>query len=97
MSDFRIGEMQRHEEGFYFVEVLSYHTQATTTIHNKYGSWMAGDPDAQRGAEIMRDIGYPLAAALQARKIDTEKSMTKIAAVNPFVAAATGHPFMTTS
>lgn len=93
--DHGIGEMQLHADGFYFVRVLSYHTQQEFFVHNKYGSWMAGDPDATRGTEIMKDIGFPLAAALQARMTDAKKNITKIADSNPFVAVATGgNPFM---
>lgn len=93
--DYGIGDMQLHDDGFYFVVVKSYHTQQEMTVHNRWGSWMAGDPDAKRGSEVMRDVGYPLAAALQARMHDAKKTITKIADSNPFVAAATGgNPFM---
>jgi hypothetical protein len=92
--DHSIGTMQLHRDGFYFVVVKSYHTQKEFTVHNRWGSWMAGNPDAKRGSEVMRDVGPALAAALQARKVEAQKNITKMAD-NPFVAAATGaNPFM---
>lgn len=94
--DYSISPMQRHSDGFYFATVKSYISQREITVHNRYGAWFGGDPDAERGRSTMIDLNHDLCGVLQDRKIRAEKEIAKIAS-NPFVGgqpAAPSNPFM---
>lgn len=93
--DYKIISMVRHPDGFFVGVVRSNFSQREITCHNRYGAWFAGDPNEKNGA--MKDLRHDLCASLQAKKIEAEKNIGKIAD-NPFVmAAAQSNPFMSLS
>lgn len=71
--------------GFLVAEVRSFYTQEIVLCHDRFGSWVAGDPDALN--TTMRDLVRGLPAALQAsRPSDIDKlPVWKGQEMNPFV------------
>lgn len=91
MLDFKIRSMARHSDGYAVAKVISFHDQQEYTVHNRYGSWMIGDPEV-RG--VMREaavISPSLAPWLQDRWKDDKHPLPQMDApkpVNPFIKKA---------
>lgn len=91
MLDFKITAMSRHHAGYGVATVVSFRDQQEYTVHNRYGSWMIGDPES-RG--VMREtavISPNLAGWLQDRWKDEKHPLPQMDApkpVNPFIKKA---------
>lgn len=106
MLDFEIKELYRRQEGFCVAVVLSYHDQQEYTLHNRFGSWMIGDPVARTTMREAAVISRHLAEVLQHRvksagdKLPTQGRRNpflekKAKKPNPFIAkAAKTNPFI---
>lgn len=93
--DFEILKTERRHDGVMLITIRSYHDQNVMTAHNRWGSWMFGNPDQHGG----RDMPFDWAAIFQ-RIAKEYKDEPVVVAVdfgggsdNPFMAIA-GNPFM---
>lgn len=86
MLDFKIMAMRRHPDGFHVATVHSNHDQQEYTVHNRWGSWMVGSPEAHGGREPAT-IGSDLPAALQGWLARGEVTVEE-RPVNPFIKKA---------
>jgi hypothetical protein len=70
MPDFKLLSMERHEDGFFVARFRSFFTQQEHTVHDRYGSWLVGDPDAR--GEPMKEVLPHVAAILQRRRLELQ-------------------------
>jgi hypothetical protein len=91
MLDFKIVDMKRHSSGFGVATVLSFRDQQEHTVHNRYGSWMIGDPEVRGVMRETATISSALAGWLQDRWTDEKQPLPNMdapAPVNPFIRKA---------
>lgn len=101
MLSYQIIEMRRHGDGFCVATVKSFRDQEEYTLHDRYGSWMSGPPDAKdvtmrEAATIDRDLAFGLQEYKRKHKIELARpSSNGHKKPNPFiVAAAKKNPFI---
>ena len=86
-----ITSLRRHSDGYGVATVLDHRDQSEHTAHNRYGSWMLGDPETRGVMRECATIDYSLAAVLQARWTDdkvAKETMEAPKPVNPFIRKA---------
>lgn len=88
MFEFKILSLKRHSGGFGVAVVKSFRDQNEYTLHNRYGSWMVGDPDSKGTMREAAVISGTLAAALQEHWTDKKVTIEDMKPVNPFIRKA---------
>jgi len=103
MLSYKILDMRRHSDGFCVARVQSYRDQGEYTLHDRFGSWMVGNPNMKdspmrEAATVDRDLAFGLQEYKRKHKIQLARpggSTSNGHKPNPFIlAAAKKNPFI---
>ncbi len=91
-GEYAVDNVYKDDAGYFVAEVTDYRTQENVVLHNRWGSWLIGEPGG-RGGKAPETISRNLPFDLQERIAVIKKRLDRLTA-NPFVTAPNDNPFM---